>query len=87
MKVTNEQLLERIKKFLKLPGVCAEEKRAAILENCKNLSFEQLCNVAATLRIRARELIALANSPEKVKKIKNIKNSIDALFTKYGIQF
>lgn len=86
MKVTNEQLQERIKKFLELPGVCAESKRRAILENCKNLSFEQLCDVAATLRIRARKMVAIVNSPEKMQEIKDVKNSIDALFAKYGIQ-
>ena len=86
MKATNEQLLERIKKLLELPGVCAEQKRIVILENCKNLSFEQLCDVAATLRIRARKLASIANSPEKTQEIKDAKNSIDALFNKYGIQ-
>jgi len=86
MRATNEQLLERIKKFLELPGVCAEQKRIAILENCKKLSLEQLCDVAATLRIRARKLAAIANSQEKMQEIKDVKNSIDALFNKYGIQ-
>jgi hypothetical protein len=85
MKATNDQLLERIKKLLDLPGVCAEQKRIAILENCKNLSFEQLCDVAATLRLRARKLTTIANSPEKMQEIKDAKNSIDALFKKYGI--
>lgn len=86
MKATKEQLLDRIKNFLELPGVCDESKRVAILTNCDKLSFEQLCEVAATLRIRARKLASIANSPEKAQEIKDVKDSLDKFFAKYGIE-
>ncbi|OHA98575.1 MAG: hypothetical protein A3E32_03495 [Candidatus Zambryskibacteria bacterium RIFCSPHIGHO2_12_FULL_38_37] len=85
MQATKEQLLGRIKNFLELPGVCDEAKRSAILTNCEKLSFEQLCEVAATLRIRARKISSIANSTEKTQEIKDAKDSLDKFFTKYGI--
>ena len=86
MQATKEQLLGRIKNFLELPGVCDETKRIAILTNCEKLSFEQLCEVAATLRIRARKISSSANSTEKTREIKDAKDSLDKFFAKYGIQ-
>ncbi|TSC62019.1 MAG: hypothetical protein G01um101448_398 [Parcubacteria group bacterium Gr01-1014_48] len=85
MKATKQQLLDRIKSLLELPGVCAESKRETILGNCEKLSFEQLCEVAATLRIRARKLASIINSPEKIQEIKDAKDNLDKFFTKYGI--
>lgn len=86
MKTTEQQLLNRIKGFLGLPGVCEESKSVAILANCEKLSIGQLCEVAATLRIRTRELVSIANSHEKVEEIKDAKDSLDKFFTKYGIK-
>ena len=85
MKATNEQLLDRIKKFLELPGVCVESKRDSILMNCEKLSFEQLCEVAATLRIRVRNLISIINSPDKLQEMKDAKEDLNKFITKYGI--
>lgn len=86
MKATEQQLLNRIKGFLELPGVCAESKRSAILEKCGKLSFEQLCEVVATLRIRTRKIVSTVNSTEKIQEIKNAKDNLDKFFAKYGIQ-
>lgn len=86
MKANEQQLINRIQVFLELPGVCAESKRSAILEKCKKLSFEQLCEIAATLRIRARKIANIIDSPEKITEIKDAKDSLNKFFAKYGIQ-
>lgn len=86
MHATKQQLLERIEKFLELPGMCAGSHRATILEKCEKLSFEQLCEVSATLRIRAGKLASIVNSPERTQKIQDAKNSLDEFFAKYEIQ-
>ena len=86
MKATNEQLLERIKTLLEVPGVCVQSKQKAIIDNCKKLTFEQLCTVAASLRIRARWLTSIAASPGKMKEIESTRNNMKAFFEKYGIQ-
>ncbi len=85
-KLTKEQLLLNINELIEIPGVCAQEKRAQILDLCKTLSEEDLGMVAATLRIRYRSLLHLARSPEKLKEIQCVKDEIDILLQKYGIQ-
>jgi hypothetical protein len=85
MKTTKKQLLDRIKDFLELPGVCDESNRAAILKNCEKLSLEQLCEVVVTLRIRTRKLLSIARSPDKLQEIKDAKDSLNNFFVKYDI--
>lgn len=85
-KLTKEQLLSNIKELLEMPGVCVQEKRTQILDLCQTLSEEDLGKIAATLRIRYRSLLRLARSPEKRQEIQGVKNEIDTLLQKYGIQ-
>lgn len=85
-KLTKDEILSSINGLLERPGVCAPEKRAAVLETCQSLSEEQLTGVAATLRIQYQNLVHLARSPEKMKQVKNSMRELDALLQKYAIQ-
>ncbi len=86
MKATKEQLLNRIKYFLDLPGVCAQSKRNTVLTLCENMSLEQLGLVSAALRIRVRGLIGIARSPQRFQEIKSARDKVGTFFSKYGAQ-
>ncbi len=86
MKVDKKQLLQRVRQFIEMPGVCAPAKRAGILEQCKILSHEQLYQIIVTLRIRTRTLLAIARSSKKLHEIKETREHLNNFLNKYGIQ-
>lgn len=83
--MNKQNLLERIKNFLDMPGVCMGSKCISIIEKCADLPAEKLCEIVAFLRIRVRKLISIANSQEKIQEIKSNKNNIKEFLSKYEI--
>lgn len=84
--ISKQELLKRIGVFLDMPGVCLPEKRQEILAMCENLSNDQLAEVSASLRIRVRSLIKMAQSDDVKQAINSTKQQLDSLLKKYAVQ-
>lgn len=83
--IPRDQLIERIRQLLEMPGVCAPEPRTRILALCEQLSDEQLQTVAVTVRIRYQSLLRMARSPELTAKLDVARQRVDELLQTYGV--
>ncbi len=83
---TKEQLIERVKLLLELPGVCDTLKSDLIINRCNNLTFEQLCEVLVFLRIRVASLKKLASSPTKLIALNKSLDNLTNIINKYDKQ-